>query len=239
MDFITPSDAGFQQVCRVKRGQASLPARWDPFVGAFRERYGVAPLWVEIDRLPTPAAGPRLTIVVERTDQHRVFCPDPYTQSHAEVRVLRRLLRSTMPDLSVGEGLLGGLFGRRLGRGDRVDVDSLFFVVHDFERLATEAAHSAVTRPEVHDFEGALGLGDELWRTARYWGPPTVFVHTRDQAAALEQSPARERWGDLWYAAAKRHDEFGYLTRDEVAVPVDSKENFDEAYRGNWYYYFK
>lgn len=236
MDFITPRDAGFQHVCRVKRGELSLPARWDPFVAAFRDRYGFAPLWIEVDRLPTPAAGPRLTIVVERTAQYLRFCPDPYSQDRTEMRALRRLLRSTMPDLSVDEGLLGGLFG---GWRERVDVDSLLLVIHDFERLATEAAHHGVTRPEVLEFESALELGGELWRTARYWGPPIVFVHTRAQAAALEGSSARERWGDLWYAAAKRHDEFGYLTRDEVAVSVDSKQTFDEVYRSNWYYYFK
>ena len=69
--------------------------------------------------------------------------------------------------------------------------------------------------------------------TARYRGT------LRSAWARGEGSSARERWGDLWYAAAKRHDEFGYLTRDEVAVSVDSKQTFDEVYRSNWYYYFK
>lgn len=46
-------------------------------------------------------------------------------------------------------------------------------------------------------------------------------------------------WADTYFEIAKRHDEFGYLIRAEIAILVDSKENFETNYSGNWYYYFK
>ena len=46
-------------------------------------------------------------------------------------------------------------------------------------------------------------------------------------------------WADTYFEIAKYHDEFGYLTRPEIAILVDSKETFEANYSGNWYYYFK
>lgn len=116
---------------------------------------------------------------------------------------------------------------------------SLFVVFYDFERLAKESAHSAVAPAQIRLFEKRLRLGDTLWCTARFWGPPTVFVFTDAQAAALSQSASTAHFVDHWFTAAKLHDEFGYLTRDEVFVAVDSKENLDRNYEGSLYYYFK
>lgn len=46
-------------------------------------------------------------------------------------------------------------------------------------------------------------------------------------------------WADTYFEIARRYDDFGYLTRAEIAIRVDSKENFDVNYSGNWFYYFK
>ncbi|MCB0854697.1 MAG: hypothetical protein KDD63_20890, partial [Bacteroidetes bacterium] len=40
-------------------------------------------------------------------------------------------------------------------------------------------------------------------------------------------------------ALALQYDEFGYLKKEPFFFGFDSKENFDEKYSGNWYYYFK
>ena len=36
-----------------------------------------------------------------------------------------------------------------------------------------------------------------------------------------------------------QYDEFGYLAKRGIAVRLDSKENFDAAYKGNRAYYDK
>jgi hypothetical protein len=66
-----------------------------------------------------------------------------------------------------------------------------------------------------------------------------VFVHTAEQAQTLRTSPLRDTWADIYYEIANPHDEFGYLDRTEIAIMVDSKENFETNYAGDWYYYFR
>jgi hypothetical protein len=88
-------------------------------------------------------------------------------------------------------------------------------------------------------FTASLGIADQFWCIERFAGPPTVFVHTDGQARGLKASALPSKWADTYFEIAKRHDEFGYLNRAEIAIQVDSKENFEANYSANWYYYFK
>ena len=116
----------------------------------------------------------------------------------------------------------------------------LLAIVSDFESTAVREVHDLVSKAELDAFAQGLGLGEKYWCTERFMGtPPTVFVHTTDQAAALDLSPVRDQWDDAYFELAKQQDEFGYLDRRTTFVRIDSKENFDEHYAGNWYYYWK
>jgi hypothetical protein len=105
--------------------------------------------------------------------------------------------------------------------------------------VAKDEAHGLLTHQELTTFTSSLGIGEQFWCSQRLSGPPIIFVYTDAQAAALAVSPVRQRWADDYFAIVKTHDEFNYLARAEVAIQVDSKENFDNNYSSNWYYYFK
>ena len=61
----------------------------------------------------------------------------------------------------------------------------------------------------------------------------------RTFAGASTRAIQRERWADTYFELAEPHDEFGYLDRAEIAIMIDSKENFENNYAANWWYYFK
>lgn len=132
------------------------------------------------------------------------------------------------------------MFGlpRRLQHAD-VRADEIFVYFADFERVAKWEVHDQATSSELEDFTASLGIGDQFWCIQRFAGPPIVFVQTEEQARALAASALPSNWADTYFEIAKRHDEFGYLSRAEIAIHVDSRENFEASYSGNWYYYFK
>jgi hypothetical protein len=117
------------------------------------------------------------------------------------------------------------------------DEARLFASFEDFERLALEKAHGSIHGRRLRVFEQQLGLGDVFWCTASGAEPPVVFVYTDDQAAAVRASGIQRSWAELWYAMVKPYDEFGYISREDVEIVVDSKQNFDENYESNWRYY--
>lgn len=117
--------------------------------------------------------------------------------------------------------------------------EGILVCFEDFERVAKWEVHDLATAADLDGFIASLGLAEQFWCIQRFAGPPIVFVHTDQQAQALRASSAPTKWADTYFEIAKRHDEFGYLARSEIAIQVDSKQNFDTNFSSNWYYYFK
>lgn len=68
-----------------------------------------------------------------------------------------------------------------------------------------------------------------------------IVVFFKDEAAKADALSNRD--GDqirqACYSAVKPYDEFGYFTPENFSLVFDSKENLDNKYEGNLYYYFK
>ena len=229
MAFVMPSDPCYQRAKRAKQGKLPLPEPFERLADGIEKRYGVRPLWIETDHIKSPASRPRLSVVIERTADYKGFARswnfDPLRQRQIAAMYVEE----------------AGRVRRRLpiGRGKKAATEDVFVCFDDFEQVATMEAHERVTPDELGRFEAGLGLGDAFWTTSRLSGPPIVFVHTDAQAQELRLSSAREGWADDYFSIVKRHDEFDYVQRSDIAIMVDSKAQFDEVYDSNWYYYWK
>lgn len=238
MTFILPSDVDYIRAKRIKQGAAHLDSNYDRFVERFHIRYGISPLTISLDALDRPGGEgttPRLAVVLERTEEYQAFLRGPFNFDKTKQREIARLLAETVPAQTLRTS-----FG--LSRGplhSAPPAQDIFVCFEDFERVAKWEVHDLATAGELDGFTASLGIADQFWCTQRFAGPPIVFVHTDEQAQALRASQLPVRWADSYYEIAKRHDEFGYLTRAEIAIMVDSQENFETNYSGNWCYYFK
>ena len=43
----------------------------------------------------------------------------------------------------------------------------------------------------------------------------------------------------MYFELLKEYDEFEYFKQDSFLIYLDSKENFDNNYEGDWHYYYK
>jgi hypothetical protein len=236
VDFYLPSDRGYLRAKLARQGAIRLDSRFGGFIDGFRERFGPEPLWLSTGNSGKPLRRPRLDVVLERTRQHHAFVTAEYRDDAEKAREAARIF---------ADQLLGADLRNMFRLSPHVPPDHQFRAEEisvsfwDFERVAKSEAHRLVTDGELIRFTSSLGLGDDLWQIQRYPGPPIVFVHTDQQAAALKASPVRDVWADDYFALVQPHDEFGYLERAGIVIAVDSKENFDNSYSSNWYYYFK
>jgi hypothetical protein len=211
---------------------------YDAFAGRFRERYGISPLAITPDAFDRPGGQgttPRLGVVLERTRQYSSFQREPFGFDKDKQDAIAVLFTESLRGADL-PAIFGGR--RRLPHAE-VRADEIFVYFMDFERVAKWEAHGLAARSGLEDFTASLGIGDQFWCVQRCAGPPIVFVHTREQAQALSASALPSNWADTYFEIVKRHDEFGYLNRAEIAIHVDSRENFETSYSGNWYYYFK
>jgi len=238
MTFIMPTDRDYQLAKKIKQGAAHLDPLYDRFAERFHARYGIAPLTISLDSIDRPRRDgrrPRLAVVLERTTQYRSFLTSPFNYDKAKQREIAHLLMDTVASRTLREQF--GMPHRLIGGAPKAE--EIFVCFQDFEKVAKDEVHDLTAEAERGRFKSSLGIGDQFWCTQRSSGPPIVFVHTEEQARALRNSPLRDTWADTYYELAKPHDEFGYLDRAEIAIMVDSEQNFKNNYEGNWYYYFK
>lgn len=238
MSFVQPRDRDYLRAKRIKQGRSRLDPVYDRFVERFRDRYGFSPLAVILDAPDRPRGQgktPRLGVVVERSSQHRSFLRSPFGFDKERQKSVGMLFTESLQGAD-----LRAMFGlEHRAPGTELEADEIFVYFDDFERVAKWEVHDLVTSSEREAFTASLGIADQFWCIQRFAGPPIVFVHTDEQARGLKGSALPSKWGDTYFEIAKRHDEFGYLNRAEIAIQVDSKENFETNYSGNWYYYFK
>lgn len=238
MSLITPRDRDYLRAKQIKQGRRRVDPAYDPFIEGFRERYGVSPLAVFPDTVNRPRGegkSPRLGVVLERTEQYRAFLPESFWYDKDKQQAVAILFTQSLRGAD-----LRAMFGLPPGEQHAaVHADEIIVYFADFERVAIWEVHDLVTGRELEDFTASVSKGQQFWCIQRLSGPPIVFVHTDEQARTLRASALPVTWADKYFEIAKRHDEFGYLPRSAVAIQVDSKENFEANYSGNWYYYFK
>jgi len=238
MTFIMPTDRDYLRAKKIKQGVARLDHSYDRFFDRFHARYGITPLTISLDSIDRPrreGRRPRLAVVLERSSEYRSFLTSPFNYDKAKQKEIAHLLTATVASRTLREQF--DMPHRLVGGAPKAE--EIFVCFEDFERVAKDEVHDLTAEAERERFESSLAIGSQLWCTQRFSGPPIVFVHTDEQAQALRNSPLRDTWADVYYEIAKPHDEFGYLDRAEIAIVVDSKENLDSNYAGNWYYYFK
>lgn len=233
MSFSTPRDPDYLRAKRIKQGKSRVEPVYDTFIERFQLEYGVRPLAVFVGVMARPRGlgkTPRLTVVLERTDQRRAFHTAPYLADKRKQKAVARLFTDSLQK----RGLQAAF------RLAEVTAEEIFVYFADFEYVAKQEVHDLATASaELDKFTASLGIGDQFWCSQRLSGAPIVFVHTDEQARAIEASDLPVTWADTYFEIAQGHDEFGYLTRAEITIRIDSKENFDANYSSNWFYYFK
>ena len=67
----------------------------------------------------------------------------------------------------------------------------------------------------------------------------SVFVYKDSEIDEFKKSGKIDELKKEFFEMVKPVDKENYFTIDNIAVGVDSKQNFDENYESNWYYYYK
>jgi hypothetical protein len=127
------------------------------------------------------------------------------------------------------------IIGRDSGLG--FDVDGLFVVFSAFAPIAMQEADSLISKEELESLRKCINNPD-LWDISRCFGHVTFFFYTDEQAKSAEKKGLHHDYADKYFELLKPHDEFGYLRRCDFKANVDSKQNFDENYQSNWFYYY-
>jgi len=215
-----PSDAEYKRVKAIKNGRRTLTSPFSDMARWIDEKYGVEVLSVEYETV-IPDNRPRLSVVLERTSDALKF-------RNGALGNFNR----------VDQKAIGEKFVSIASNNDDqiFDFTGLFVVFSSFESVARIEANERVPEKRLKKLKNQL-KNENVWEVFRLFEGVTFFFFTDDQLCESESNEQRSNFRKLYYNLIKPFDEFGYLTLENISVSFDSKQNFDENYQSNWFYY--
>jgi len=76
-----------------------------------------------------------------------------------------------------------------------------------------------------------------IWQIQQFWNYFTVFYHTNDAVTKYEALGISQRIRQKFQEEGKKNDPFSILSHQSIEIKFDSKEHFNQA--GGGYYYYR
>lgn len=119
----------------------------------------------------------------------------------------------------------------------KINPDSICLSYQVFETLSKEEANNSITELEILELKEKLHCND-LWVIFRCLANVVFFLYEDKQVRQYKEGGFIDIWSEMYLDLLNRYDEFGFFTKENFHVEIDSKENFDNNFNSNWYYYY-
>lgn len=231
------SDKSYLDAKQLKRGKKLLKEPFAALAKWISCKYDVSVLNIVPEKI-LPGDRPRLSIAVEYERDHARLCTkDRFTCNARKAAAVSKKYIELIEN-APGCRSVTVQKTRALVEKQELQRDGVRIWVDAFEPLAKQEANSNVKEEDIEALKTQLGLCD-LWTVFHGLNIPLFFFFTQAQVAQRTADGTIEAVKAAYFEVLKRTDEFDYFTFDTFRIALDSKENFDTRYSGNWYYYLK
>ena len=236
--MITSSDIEYQNAKLIKKGIEKIDPDFKKLAEWISNKYGVTVINI-CHGLMTNQNRIRVAIAVEFRDEYLKFKEDNKRCSNYNEKIQSEIAEKYI-ELSAkilkleSENKILGLYNRKR----KVNPKDIFVSTSAFEPIAREEANTKIPESRISNLISSFGL-PEIWTISRCFDSTTLFVFNKEQKSYLEDSNKLKKIEDEYFNLLKEYDEFDYLKRKQFKIQLDTKQNFDENYESNWYYYYK
>ncbi len=235
--MIIPSDKEYTQTKRIILGTEKMKEEFVPLAEWIDKTYEVRTVNIIYDLLDNKR--PRIQICFEFEKEQNKFLTNEmsYFDNNKQKAIAEKF-----KDIVQLQGLSKRTkspfnFFKKNKRGQYL-TDNLFVIYGAFERVAKLETTYKITAKQIDDFRKSFNNFD-IWTISIGFTIPTFFMYTEDKIKDYDTPEIKNDWADKYYSFIKPFDDFNYFKREEVQILLDSKDNFDNNYDSNWYYYYK
>lgn len=118
----------------------------------------------------------------------------------------------------------------------KIVTENMFVIVSAFAPLTRIEANHQVPPEAVVAFQHQLTM-PSVWLIQPHFENLRVFFHSNDQLAQSESSGIRQRIAKEYEAVIAPYDEYGYVREMPIQPVFDSRERFEQVYKGSWWGY--
>ncbi len=215
-------DAQLYEQCRkLKLGEAKLP----PVLGELKKwidaEYSINVINIVYDRMPDQR--PRLDVIVETHADYSKMHKEYFGLNEQYQKAIAERFSEIVKDLALE---------------NEYDTGDAWVFYEDFSSTAmARACDQLLGKDKEHLMQKFSALN--LWYITGFSSWVAVFYNKDSDVKENDKNGASELIKKECFRLVKRYDEFDYIHYDTFTITFDSKQNLDEHYHGNLYYYFK
>lgn len=235
--MIMPSDKDYKETKQIMLGTKAIKPEFKPLAEWIDKIYGVKTINVYYDTFDK-GTRPRLEICFERQWEKAVFIEQNGLNFDSDKqKKIGRKFKETLKE----QGLIqesGLLRPFKKTATSKYKTENIWVIYGDFESIARIEANESIPEEKVKALKKELTNVD-IWEISRFFSGTTIFLYTDEQVKKYKNSKEHKEWTDKYFDLLTQYDEFGYFKREFFSINLDSKENFDNNYNSNWFYYYK
>jgi hypothetical protein len=231
--MIIPSDKDYLETKQIMLGKQVMKQEFQPLAEWMGKTYGVKPINIYYDTIDN-GARPRLKICFEHPPEKASSqgCP-----GFALDEETRQAIADKFLEILKVQGLIQ-YNGRSRKSTSHYQTENIWVISGYFTSVARMEAYERIAQEKMKELKKALAHPD-LWEISSAFASTTFFVFTDEQVKTYRNSPLHKEWTDAFFELLSQYDEFRCFKRESFFTNLDSKENFDQRYQSNWYYYYK
>jgi hypothetical protein len=235
--MIMPSDKEYTQTKRIILGTEKMKPEFVPLADWIDKTYDVKTINIIYDTLDNKT--PRIQICFEYEKEKNKFLTHDISYFD---KLKQKAIGQKFTEIIKQQGLsksnssISNIFG--LNKNGIYLTNNVFVIYGAFEPVAKLEATYKITQNQTEEFIKSFDNKD-IWTISIGFTIPTFFMFTDEKVKEYDKPEIKSMWADKYYDFVKPFDEFNYFKRDGIQVFIDSKENFDNNYQSNWYYYYK
>jgi len=235
--MILPSDKEYKITKQIMLGKATMNSDFIQLANFIDQTFGVKTINIIYDTIDKEKR-PRLNICFEFENEKQSFNENG-EYCNFDIKKQKIIADKFKESLINQKIIKKGFFGFFNNHKDeKYKTENVWVYFSAFEPLAKIETSDCVPQNQIDQLKKELN-NDELWGISKGFSQATFFLYSDEQVKRYENSEIQKLWAEKYFNLLKPYDEFDYFKREKFYIYLDSKENFDNNYESNWYYYYK
>ena len=236
--MVTTTDIEYQNAKLIKQGKKKISPEFKELADWISNKYKVNIINI-CHELMDSQNRIRIGIAVETYDEYLKFKEDDERWSNYDEKIQNDIaekyieLNNQVLRIKSEEKVLG-----LINKHKKLIPNDIFVAPSAFEPIAMEDANTQIPEIKVKQIISNYDSSN-IWMISKLFRTATLFVYYQEQKSDLENSTDFKKIENDYFDLLKEYDEFNYWKRKDFNLGIDTKQNFDENYEGNWYYYYK
>ena len=218
--MISPIDQEYKLTKLIMQGKATMNEEFQQLANWIDKTYGVKTMNIIYDKIDKDEK-PRLNIIFEKCEESELFSNgagfDEVRQHEIASKFELDLNNSRIPP--------------------KYQTSNILVIFSAFEPIAKTETYWRVSKDEIDNLRLELNMKD-LWTIhSNTFDSPTFFFYTDKQLKEYSNSEIKQLLTKKCFEVIKKYDDFNYFREEQFLIQFDSKENFENYYKGSWFNY--